>query len=101
MQIQDFIKNKDNINNLRSKWPVEVLNFLKSEREKAVKWVEVAVLDSKEKGIKDTTHKVEKRGDKYVQLELRADLNAYIYKNIGYTESELNGIIKNIEFNIH
>lgn len=98
--LKDFIHTKNDIYGLKTKWPGEVIKYLKSEHKKAVKWVQKAELNKKSDGIEDENHKIEKRGDKYVQLEKELNLNADIYKKIGFSEPELLNLIKKIELNI-
>lgn len=98
--LKKFINTKNDIYGLKTKWPDKVAEYLKNEHAKAVKWTEKGVLNKKEDGIKDETHKVEKQGDKFVQMEKVADLEADIYKKLKFSEAELLGLIKKIELNI-
>lgn len=100
MKIENFINSKNDILNLKTKWPDKILSYLKSEYEKSFKWQETKVLNKKSDGIEDLTHKIEKKGEQYIQFEKVIDTNALIYSKLGYTPEELKEVIKNIELNI-
>lgn len=98
--LKKFINTKNDIYGLKTKWPGRVLQYLKDEYNKAVVWTENGILNKKTDGRDDDTHKIEKRGDKWVQLEKKLNLEVDIFKKIGFSEAELLGLIKKIELNI-
>lgn len=98
--LKQFINTKNDIYGLKTKWPGEILNYLKTEYSKAVIWTEKGELNKKSDGIEDGNHKIEKQGSKYVQFEKKINFESDIFKKIGFTEPELLGLIKKIELNI-
>ena len=98
--LSKFIHTKNDILGLKTKWPNEIAAYLKNEYSKAFIWAEKAILNKKTDGITDESHKVEKKGDKYVQFEKILNAEADIFKKFGFSESELLGLIKKIELNI-
>lgn len=98
--LKEFINTKNDIYGLKTKWPGDVLNYLKTEHEKSFIWQEKAVLNKKTDGKEDETHKIEKKGDKYVQCEKVINPKADIYAKLQFSEAELLGLIKKIELNI-
>lgn len=98
--LKKFINTKNDIYGLKTKWPSRVLQYLKDEYNKAFVWTENGILNKKTDGKEDDNHKIEKQGDKWVQLEKKLNLEADIFKKIGFSEAELLGLIKKIELNI-
>lgn len=100
MNIENFINSKNDIYNLKTKWPDKILKYLKNEYEKAFKWQETKTLNKKSDGIEDFFHKVDKKNEKYIQFEKIIDINAPIFEKIGFTPNELKEVIKKLELNI-
>lgn len=98
--LKNFINTKNDIYGLKTKWPGEVLEYLQNEHAKAVSWTEKGELNKKSDGIEDENHKIEKRGNKYVQFEKKINLESDIFKKIGFSEPELIGLINKIKLNI-
>lgn len=98
--IETFINSKNDIYGLKTKWPGKILEYLKKEYGKAVKWTVKGELNKKTDGIEDEDHKIEKRGNKLVQIEKKINLEADIFKKLKFSEPELLGLIQKIELNI-
>ncbi len=100
MNIKSFINSKNDINNLKTKWPYSVAEYLKSEYQKSLIWQETGVLDKKTSGIEDETHKIEKKNGELVQLELKMNPKAPLCAKLGYSEKEVKEVIQNIKSGI-
>lgn len=100
MDIKKFINSKNDINNLKTRWPQALLEYLKAEREKSLVWQKTKELAKRADGLEDETHKTQKENGNFVQLEYKLNPNCRLCKEFGYTDNELNGIIKNLEYGI-
>lgn len=97
MNIADFIKEKKDIFNLKTKFPKLILNFLKKSYEESFDWVPIKKLSKRTQGIENETHRIEKDGNNFVQLEYREDLNKDIYKKLKFNPEELKAVIENFK----
>lgn len=100
MDFAQFINSKNDINNLKTKFPHQICEYLKKEYQKSLVWQKTGVLDKKSDGVEDETRKIEKIDGTYIQFELKMNPKALICAKLGYSENELKEVIKNIEAGI-
>ena len=98
MNIANFIHEKKDVFNLKTKYPKLVLDFLKKSYEESFEWLQTRELAKRSQGIEDTTHKIEQKESGFVQLEYKEDLTKPIYTKLNFHPKELQAVIKN--FNV-
>lgn len=96
------IATKQDVENLITDYPQELILFLQGLLENRKIWQVTSELDDPEEGITDETHMVHTdlaamgMPEKYFQMEYKNDPNSKIYR-MGYTVVEVEALIESID----